>query len=134
VRSDGKYKYRVLVADDDQEVREMFLAVLSCDLQDCSVDLVINGAEVIGAFRSEHYDVIVIDVLMPMMGGEKAFIEIQKICKEEKLKMPCFVFCSGYDAPPSIRKLIDEDPRHCVLRKPVDPDDLVQALKNRLGL
>jgi len=134
VKPQGRYKYRVLVADDDQEVREIFLAVLSCDLQDCSVDLVVNGAESVAAFRSAHYGVIVTDVNMPVMSGEKAFEEIQKICNEEKLKMPCFVFCTGYDPPTSLKKMVAENPRHCMLRKPVDPDDLVQVLKNRLGL
>jgi hypothetical protein len=71
---------------------------------------------------------------MPVMGGEKAFEEIQKICNAEKLTMPCFVFCSGADESAFIKKIISEDPRHSVLRKPVDPDDLVRILKNRLGL
>jgi CheY-like chemotaxis protein len=129
-----KYKYRVLVADDDQDVREIFGAVLACDLPDCRVDMVVNGAEVVDAFRSVHYGVVVMDVNMPVMGGEQAFNDIQKICAEENIKMPCFIFCTGYDPPPALKQIVATNPRHCLLRKPVDPDVFVQALKNRLGL
>jgi CheY-like chemotaxis protein len=127
-------KNRALIADDEQDVLEMFQAVLSCELQDCGVDFVVNGAEAVEAFKSAHHGVIVVDVNMPVMGGEKAFEEIQKICNAENLKIPCFVFCSGADESASIKKIIAEDPRHSVLRKPVDPDDLVRILKDRLGL
>ena len=131
--SSAKSKHRILVADDDQEVREMFQAVLSCDLPDCRVDMVINGEEAIDAFRDAYYVVIVTDVNMPVMGGEQVFYEIQKMCTDEKRKMPCFVFCTGYDPPPPLKQTVATNPRHCMLRKPVDPNVFVQALKNRLG-
>ena len=124
---------RILVADDDEEIRDLFALTLSCDLPDCRIDVAVNGLEVIEAFRTVHYGIFVMDVRMPVLDGQEAFEEIQKICKQENLEMPAFVFCTGYDVPDRLQEIIEEDPRHCVLKKPVDSDTLVEALRGRMG-
>ncbi len=124
-------KHRILVADDDAEIREMFQLVLSCDLPDCRVDVAVNGAEVIEAFRDVHFGTIVMDVRMPVIDGEEAFHRIREMCKEGNTESPSFIFCTGYDPPHSLENVVAENPSHCILRKPVEPDTLVEALKIR---
>ncbi|MFC1499211.1 response regulator [Verrucomicrobiota bacterium] len=124
---------RMLVADDDKQIREMFQLVLSCDLPEYRLDLAVNGAEVIEIFRSAHPGIIVIDVRMPVIDGEEAFCDIRGICEAENLVMPSFVFCTGFDPPHGLQNVVAENPSHCILRKPIDPSTLVDALKVRLS-
>lgn len=127
-------KRRLLVADDDKAIREMYELVLSCDLPDCRIDMAVNGAEVVESFRAVHHGLLVMDVRMPVMDGEEAFREIRKICESENVEMPSIIFCTGFEAPHALRNIVAENPRHCVLNKPVDPDTLIEAMKLRLGV
>jgi CheY-like chemotaxis protein len=126
------HKKRILIADDDGEIREMLQLVLSCDLPDCRVDVAVNGAEAVEAFRDAHHGILIVDVRMPIMGGEDAYKEIKSICKGENLQIPSFIFCTGYDPPQSLVRTAAIDSRHCMLRKPIDPDTLVEVLRTRI--
>jgi CheY-like chemotaxis protein len=125
-------KKRVLVADDDTAILEMFKLVLNCDLPDYRVDVAVNGQEVVDAFHDVHYGVIVLDIRMPMMNGDQAFEAIRKICGDQNLEMPAFIFSTGYDPPRNLENIVAAVPKHCILRKPVQPSVLVDALKARM--
>jgi CheY-like chemotaxis protein len=73
------------------------------------------------------------DLHMPIMDGEKAFLEIRKYCKEAGIEMPAVVFCTGYAASDVLHKEVAADDRHCILNKPVRDSVLVDALKQRLS-
>ena len=125
-------KKRILVADDDAAILEMFKIVLTCDLPDYRVDVAVNGQEVVDAFHDVHYGVIVVDIRMPLMNGDQAFEEIRKICADKNLEMPAFIFSTGFDPPLNIENIVAAVPKHCILRKPVQPSILVDALKARM--
>lgn len=125
-------KRRVLVADDESMVREMYFQVLALDFPDCRVDLAVNGEEAVAAFREGHHAVLVMDIYMPVLDGEMAFHAIEKLCEDEDMEEPAVIFCTGYDPPELIRRIVDENSRHCLMRKPINTSDLVEALKERL--
>jgi CheY-like chemotaxis protein len=126
------HRKRILIADDDGEIREMLQLVLACDLPNCRVDVAVNGAEAVESFRDTHHGILILDVRMPVLNGEAAYKEIRGICKAENLEIPCFIFCTGYDPPQSLVSTAAIDSRHCMLRKPIDPDALVEALRTRI--
>lgn len=123
---------RVLIVDDEKAIRDLFKILLSLDLPQCRVDLAVNGAEAVAATRDSDYDVIVMDLHMPVMDGEAAFRAIGKNCDETGRKMPSVVFCTGYDPSLDLTKMITKNPEHCVLRKPVTNENLTRAIKARL--
>ncbi|MEK9138083.1 MAG: hypothetical protein AAB393_13235, partial [Bacteroidota bacterium] len=49
---------RILVADDEKYIRDVFLTLLRSELGRIRIDVVTNGAEVVEAFRTVHYAVI----------------------------------------------------------------------------
>jgi two-component system response regulator MprA len=57
----------VLVAEDDQSVRESL--VLALELEGYRVDAVTNGADAIDAAERAAPDVIVLDIMMPVLDG-----------------------------------------------------------------
>ena len=129
----GTDKHRVLVVDDEKAIRAVFQQILSYGLSDCRVDLAVNGAEAVEAFRDVNYGLILMDLHMPVMDGERAFDEIMKICSSDSREMPSIVFCTGYIPSENLRKIVSENPIHCILQKPISNDKLLETLKKRLA-
>ena len=68
---------KVLVCDDEKKIRETFYDYLSAKGFD--VTLAENGKEAVEKVRNDYYDIVVLDVMMPVMNGLDACREIRKI-------------------------------------------------------
>ena len=123
---------RILIVDDESAIRSVFKRVVSIGLPNCRTDVAVNGAEAVEYFRSAHQGLLLIDLQMPVMDGQQAFYEIERLCQAENWKMPAFVFCTGFLPPEAVQEIVAKDPKHCLLRKPVSIDMLLDALKARL--
>ena len=123
---------RILVVDDEYEIRELFRRVLSCNRPNCRIDVAVNGAEAVESFRQARQGVILMDLHMPVMNGECAFIEIREMCYENKWEMPSFIFCTGFEPSYEICHIVAKAPKHCILRKPISNAALLDALQLRL--
>jgi CheY-like chemotaxis protein len=58
---------RVLVVDDDVDLQDTLVAAFAIGGHQVSVAS--NGREALDAVRGDHFDVIVLDVMMPVMDG-----------------------------------------------------------------
>lgn len=126
-------KKRILIADDDPEIRQMFQMVLSMELANCTIDTVKNGAEAFTEFLAHHHAVLLLDLHMPLMDGEDAFYEIQDTCETENMEMPAVIFITAYDPTRIVRNIVSQNPMHCMLKKPVQNDLLIQTVKSRIN-
>lgn len=126
------YGVRILVVDDQSTVREVFKTILSLKIAECRVDVAVNGAEAVDVFRQAQHDILLMDLHMPIMDGETAFYEIEKLCKTEGIRMPAVIFCTGYSPSEKFVKRVAANPLHCILHKPVTGDDLMAAIQPRL--
>jgi signal transduction histidine kinase/CheY-like chemotaxis protein len=68
--ADGAASPHILLVDDHPVNRQLGVAVLN--LLGCSVDVAENGLEAVDAARTARYDVILMDVHMPVMDGLEA--------------------------------------------------------------
>ena len=75
---------RILVADDYQVNRK--IARLMLQKAGYEVDVVANGQQAVQACRRNRYDLILMDIKMPLMDGCEATKRIRKWESEEKLK------------------------------------------------
>ena len=125
--------HNILVVDDDKHIRQLFLKIIAMCLPDTRVDAASNGKEAVTMFRDLNYQIIVMDVVMPVMDGEQAFREIQKFCTEHKKNMPSVIFCTGYEMPDNITRLAKTDKKHCIVNKPVINDSFVDIIKQKLA-
>ena len=80
-----KEKLSILIVDDEHYNFHYLKAVLKGKVQ--CVDLAINGKEAIEKVRSKKYNLILMDLKMPVMGG----IEATKILKTEYPDLPVVV-------------------------------------------
>jgi CheY-like chemotaxis protein len=59
--------FRVLIVDDDPNIRRMMIAALRRDRY--SFFEAANGAEALAIMRREHPNVVVLDLMMPILSG-----------------------------------------------------------------
>jgi two-component system, chemotaxis family, chemotaxis protein CheY len=89
-RNIPKPPLRVLIVEDEFHSRKLLQAILS-RYGEC--DVAVNGVEAVEAFRSaldggEPYDLILMDILMPIMDGRSALIKIRAIKKQRGIRGP----------------------------------------------
>lgn len=114
---------RVLVADDSASVRVAIRKILL--LLGHEVDTVCDGAEALAALVHRPYDVALVDLQMPVMGGQEATSRLRK-CSSVAWH-PYIIAISADDSPA-------ERDRCCAagmdefLPKPILMDQLAAAL------
>jgi PAS domain S-box-containing protein len=119
---------RTLIVDDKKEN----LYLLETLLKGCGYEVVSasNGAEALEKLHTHDFDVIISDILMPVMDGFQLLHEVKK---DEKWKGIPFVF---YTATYTDKK--DEDfalqlGADMFIRKPMDPDEFIKIIDRMLG-
>jgi CheY-like chemotaxis protein len=77
---------KILIVEDEKAQRELYMMELAEDGYE--VDQAENGAEAVAKVRSNHYDLIVMDIRMPEMDGIEA---LGKILSGPK-KVPVIIY------------------------------------------
>jgi len=116
----------ILLAEDDESVREMTHTILQ--EAGYKVIIAIDGKDAVQKFKTkqEAIDLLLFDLVMPIMNGKEAYTEIMKRCPEVKV-----LFVSGY-APDLIRPKMEGENQIVILSKPVTPEVLLQTVRNIL--
>ena len=73
---------KILIAEDDQELRALFAHVLRKN--DYAVTGVTNGAEALEALERHYFDLIISDIMMPVMDGYTLVRQL----REEGIRTP----------------------------------------------
>jgi len=118
---------RVLVAEDNT-MNQFFIKQLLNRLH-IDVEIAENGKKAIELFNSKpqaYYNLILMDMHMPVVGGIEAIKEIRKIQKNTSKKVP-IVMCSA-DVFPKSRKEAIQAGIDFYLTKPVDEEALKEVL------
>jgi two-component system, OmpR family, response regulator MprA len=76
---------RILVVDDDPQLREALTRAL--ELDDYQVATASNGAQALEAISAHRPDVVVLDVMMPYVGG----LDVCRTLRERKDRLPILV-------------------------------------------
>ena len=108
---------RLLVADDDAPIRELYMQVAS--RIGVEVDVVASGRDAIAALKSRRYDVALMDLNMPRLSGWEVldFLRARSDVRPEKL----FIVTGFADQQMSAA---DRELVTAVLYKPVAPQEL----------
>ena len=70
---------KILMAEDDQLNGQLFKDLIQNTGNNVTVDWVINGVEVMEKVATNHYDIILMDIEMPLKNGFETSSEIRKL-------------------------------------------------------
>jgi len=118
---------RILVVDDEYDISLTIRVVL--EENGFKVDSFTDASETLQNFRTNLYDLVILDVKMPEMDGFNLYEKIRKL--DDKVAI-CFLTAAD-DAYYGISKKkhpgINEN---CVIHKPVDNESLLRQIKSAL--
>ena len=82
-------KRKILVVDDEENIRLFFKEEL--EEEGYEVDIASNGYDALEKVKTASFDVIVLDIKMPVMDGIQALNEIKNMNKDQPV-----ILCSAY--------------------------------------
>jgi CheY-like chemotaxis protein len=106
----------ILLVDDEQAVRDTIRDLLRLDAH--TVTEANNGAEALGLFAQNSYDVVLTDCVMPFVKGTELAARIKQLAPTQPILM-----ITGHGVKPGRHNPVD-----AVLRKPFDLGALRSAL------
>jgi len=109
---------RVLVVDDDPDIRELLFTALEDEGFECVPAA--NGQEALAAMRTFHPDVIVLDLMMPVMDGWQFVKELR--AREEDI--PLVLLSAARDLKVHAKTLAAAE----VIEKPFDLSELLPKI------
>jgi two-component system, OmpR family, response regulator ChvI len=119
-------KGSILIVDDEIDITLAFKKGLESN--GFMVDIYNDPVTALLNFKSDFYDLILVDVRMPKMNGFELYQEIEKVDKKSKV---CFItaFEVYYHALREIFPTLEES---CFIRKPIEIDDLVKRINSEI--
>ncbi len=116
---------KVLVAEDSSVIQNLTKKILQ--IQNYNISSVKNGEQVLKNLETENYDVILMDINMPIMDGMECAKRIRSLNDKEKAKTPIIAItgnAKNYTMEDFKAVGINE-----YLPKPLNFDDLVETVK-----
>ena len=98
-----KKSYKILICDDEKVVLNFLKAGL--EALEHEVDITSEPLEVIGMIEKKEYDIIILDIFMPVKRGDQIYEELIEKFPEYKKKV---IFITGVIADEKIEKKIKE--------------------------
>ncbi len=120
----------ILVVDDNPV--NQLLAVKTLERVGYHVDLAYNGLEAIEAAESGLYDIILMDVQMPIMDGMEATKKIRQSSSPKVRSVPIIALTAN--AMTGDREKYLNCGMNDYVSKPIERDDLYQKIKSNLSL
>ena len=114
-------KVDVLIVDDDENYVTSTVDLLSEKGFQCVG--VYSGHEAIDIIKDKNFDVILLDIKMPILNGVETFKEIKKICPDVMV-----IMVTAYRVEEMIKEALKEGV-YTVLIKPLDTDRIVNTIQ-----
>ena len=120
----NKEQLNFLIADDNEMNRLVTSKHLFKYWKNICVDHAVNGKEAVDKVKSKYYDIILMDLQMPIMDGYAASEYIRTKLKPEKSNIPIIALTAGLTQPEKMHKAGIND----CLAKPFKPNDLREKI------
>jgi len=121
-------KKRILVVDDEPDINFLFKMILE-ENSEFMVHSFTDPLLALKNFKSNLYDLILVDIKMPEMDGLDFYREIRKIDKNVRL---CFVTASEKYYEPFRKEIYDILGENCFIQKPIANEDLLKLVKTMI--
>jgi CheY-like chemotaxis protein len=112
----------ILFADDVLDTRQLF--ALSFQLNNHTVCVAENGLEAVQAVLREPFDVVVLDIEMPLLNGWDALWQIRALPQGQDVPVVMF---TGYNSPEYVDR-VQKAGANLLVSKPMLPAQLLNVL------
>lgn len=116
-----KDKIKILLADDEKDLSKAVGTILTYSNYD--VDIVSNGKEALERINNTIYDLIILDIMMPVMDGIQALKEIRK----NNIKTPVILLTAKSQVDDKVEGL--DSGANDYLTKPFDKKELLARIR-----
>jgi len=119
--------HKILVVDDDVLVLEALQELFRSS--EYEVRVATRGQEALEILDQEHFDLLILDVVMPKMTGFDLAREVRK--RDDEMRKVKIIMLTAKTEP---RDLQSEEECGCThyLTKPIDPGRLIELVKDTL--
>lgn len=117
---------RILIVDDAQENRQLlrlYLKKYKLEIHEAA-----SGEETLNLIRNNEYDLILMDIQIPIMDGYEITKQIRIYEKEKKLKENYIVACTAHAFPEDINKALQAGCNEH-MAKPIRREQLLNVLQ-----
>lgn len=116
----------ILIVDDDEDILKIFKKIL--EEENYIVETAITGKQAIKKAEEKSYDLVLLDIMLPDMLGDKVAIELKK--HDFSIEI---IFITGYSEFQSCINSLGIGACD-ILLKPISFEDLLDAVENALLL
>lgn len=113
---------KVLLVDDEADLASALAERL--DMRGIEADWVNSGQEALDRAADNHYDLAVLDLKMPKIGGLELKARMQALYPHMR-----FIFLTGYGSEKDFQTVACESGEQCYLVKPVEIEDLIRLMR-----
>jgi DNA-binding response OmpR family regulator len=114
---------RIMVVDDESDLTLFYS--MSLEYHGFIVDAFNDPRKALSNFKSNYYDLIVLDIKMPNMDGLELYKEIQKLDGKANV---CFLTASELYYEEFRRKEYNAIDKDLFIRKPIGNDELIKEI------
>ena len=117
---------KILIVEDEATLRESYAMILSSQY-DC--DTAENGKEALEKCKETTYDLILLDLMMPVMNGVKFLKKFMPTAPDDTV----IIVLSNLSSGPELEQAMDLGVYRALLKADVSPKELLASVANELG-
>ncbi|NHM01986.1 hybrid sensor histidine kinase/response regulator [Flavobacterium difficile] len=119
-------KQKILIVEDNK-MNQMVLKMIFKNWQNATFEIANNGQEALDLLKNNHFDIVLMDLQMPVMDGYEATIAIRSgLCGQEKSNTPIIAITADVTEP--TKEKVKSIGMNYYMTKPVDKKSLYDKI------
>ncbi len=120
---------KILVVDDDPSLRELYDEVLKT--AGYTVEFAVDGEEGLAKIRTQGYDLVLLDVMMPKLDGLGVLTKLQSD-NPKPVKMPAIIVWTNLSHDPAIKEALQKGATAVLVKADLAPNQVVAMVQKYL--
>lgn len=114
---------KILMVDDNEDITTAFSKYFIYKGHDCSVSN--DGQNGMSMIETNSFDVILLDLAMPDFSG---FDVVKSLCERNLIQGKLIIALTASSASDEEKINLKKQGVHSILKKPIDPDELIDYI------
>ncbi len=119
---------KIIIVEDEEILRNLLKKKL--ENEGYEIDVAEDGEEGIKKIQETNFDLILLDIIMPKMGGFDVLEEMQK---DENLKSIPVIVVSNSGQPVEVDRAQKLGAKDWVVKTEFDPQEVIDKVKKQIG-